>query len=123
MRLSSTAARDARHTNKDNDILPEVKADLAYFDPPYATKFAVVSYERFYHFVEGLMTYWEGLALNEDSKNKQYEGYKEAVIRTNAGEFVSAFLAGAKHIPRWLISYRDHAYPTEAEMKKISRAR
>ena len=39
-----------------NDLLPKAKADLAYFDPPYATEFSTTNYERAYHFVEGLMT-------------------------------------------------------------------
>lgn len=53
-----------------NEFLPEVKADLAYFDPPYATEFSTTNYEKAYHFVEGLMTYWKGLKLVEDSKTR-----------------------------------------------------
>ena len=34
-------------------------------------------------------------------------------------EFFQTFLGNAKHIRHWLISYRDHAYPNEQEMKKI----
>jgi adenine-specific DNA-methyltransferase len=46
-----------------NDFLSKANADLAYFDPPYATEFSTTNYERAYHFVEGLMTYWEGLEI------------------------------------------------------------
>jgi adenine-specific DNA-methyltransferase len=37
-------------------------ADLVYFDPPYlASKAALISYSRFYHFLEGMVSYdtWE----------------------------------------------------------------
>jgi adenine-specific DNA-methyltransferase len=102
-----------------NDLLPKAKADLAYFDPPYATEFSTTNYERAYHFVEGLMTYWDGLTIKKDTKVKYYETDHQTVTKSNAGEFFRTFLGNAKHIPHWLISYRDHAYPNEQEMRKI----
>ncbi|MCL5105428.1 MAG: DNA adenine methylase, partial [Armatimonadetes bacterium] len=112
--------KECKASNKDiNDVLPDAKVDLAYFDPPYATEFSTTNYEKSYHFVEGLMTYWEGLTLVGDSKTKHYETDHKTVTKANAGEFFSTFLASAKHIPNWLISYRDHAYPNESEMKEI----
>lgn len=102
-----------------NEILPKVKADLAYFDPPYATEFSTKNYEKFYHFVEGLMTYWDGLAIKADSKVKSYEISHVTVTKGNASDFFKEFLGNATHIPHWLISYRDHAYPNEQQMKKI----
>ncbi|MBC7183345.1 MAG: DNA adenine methylase [Marinobacter sp.] len=102
-----------------NDLLPKAKADLAYFDPPYATEFSTTNYERAYHFVEGLMTYWEGLEIKADTKVKYYETNHKTVTKANASEFFQTFLGNAKHIPNWLISYRDHAYPNEQEMKRI----
>ena len=102
-----------------NDLLPKAKADLAYFDPPYATEFSTTNYERAYHFVEGLMTYWEGLEIKADTKVKYYETDHKTVTKANASEFFQTFLGNAKHIQHWLISYRDHAYPNEQEMKRI----
>lgn len=102
-----------------NEILPKVKADLAYFDPPYATEFSSINYEYFYHFVEGLMTYWDGLTIKADSKVKCYETSHVTVTRRNASDFIKEFLSKATHIPHWLISYRDHACPNEQQMKKI----
>jgi len=114
------SGKECKAYNKDvNDILPEVKADLAYFDPPYATEFSTTNYEKSYHFVEGLMTYWDGLKIVSDSKTHHYETDHKTVTKANAREFFSTFLASAKHIPNWLISYRDHAYPNEGEMKEI----
>lgn len=106
--------------NEDvNNLLPKVKADLAYFDPPYATEFSTTNYEKSYHFVEGLMTYWEGLKLKTDTKVKYFETDHETVTKANANNFFQVFLKNAAHISHWLISYRDHAYPNEQEMKKI----
>ena len=96
-----------------------MKADLAYFDPPYATEFSTKNYEKFYHFVEGLMTYWDGLTIKADSKVKCYEISHVTVTRRNASDFIKEFLGKAAHIPHWLISYRDHACPNEQQMKKI----
>lgn len=107
------------HRQDINDLLPKAKADLAYFDPPYATEFSTTNYERAYHFVEGLMTYWEGLEIKADTKVKYYETDHKTVTKANAREFFQTFLGNAKHIPHWLISYRDHAYPNEQEMKRI----
>ena len=102
-----------------NEILPKVKADLAYFDPPYATEFSSINYEYFYHFVEGLMTYWDGLTIKADSKVKCYEISHVTVTKRNASDFIKEFLGNATHIPHWLISYRDNAYPNEQQIKKI----
>lgn len=117
------SGKECKAQNKDiNDVLPEAKVDLAYFDPPYATEFSTTNYEKSYHFVEGLMTYWDGLKIVSDSKTHHYETDHKTVTKANAGEFFSTFLASAKHIPNWLISYRDHAYPNEGEMKDIIQA-
>ncbi len=112
--------KECKALNKDiNEVLPEAKVDLAYFDPPYATEFSTTNYEKSYHFVEGLMTYWDGLVINEDSKTHHYATEHKTVTKASANEFFSTFLGSAKHIANWLISYRDHAYPNEVEMKQI----
>jgi len=107
------------HRKDVNGLLSEVRVDLAYFDPPYATEFSTTNYEKSYHFVEGLMTYWDGLTLVEGSKTKHYKTDHQTVTRANAKEFFETFLGNAQHIPNWLISYRDHAYPNEREMRGI----
>ncbi len=99
-------------------ILPGLKADAAYFDPPYATEFSQTNYERSYHFIEGLMTWWDGKEIREETTTKQYEIPTE-VTRANSSQFFEEFLGAAKHIKHWFISYRDHAFPTEPEIKKI----
>jgi len=112
--------KDCKANQKDiNALLPEVKVDLAYFDPPYATEFSTTNYEKSYHFVEGLMSYWDGLEIKADTKTHHYVTDHQTVTKANANAFFAEFLANAKQIPHWLISYRDHAYPNETEMRQI----
>ena len=101
------------------EIAPNVKADLAYFDPPYATHFSTTNYETAYHFVEGLMTMWKGKEIKEDSKTKSYQVSSKTVTEKTANEFFENYLNASKHIKYWIISYRDLAYPSEREIKKI----
>jgi adenine-specific DNA-methyltransferase len=101
------------------ELAPKVKADLAYFDPPYATHFSTTNYEKSYHFLEGLMTYWKGLEIDTDNKARNYVMDSPTVTQANAQEFFSNFLSKSKQIKYWLISYRDQAYPSEAQLKKI----
>jgi len=109
-----------RATNLDvNDALAEADVELAYFDPPYATEFSVTNYEKTYHFVEGLMTYWRDKEFTEGSKLNTYKTTHEVVTRKSAYGFFRRFLGSAQHIPHWIISYRDKAYPDEEEMAKI----
>jgi len=101
------------------DVAPGVKADLAYFDPPYATQFSTTHYEKAYHFVEGLMTYWRGKEIDRSKKVRSYQIDSEGVTPANAKQFFTDFLNASKHISHWLISYRDKAHPTENEIKKL----
>jgi len=101
------------------EALPEAKVDLAYFDPPYATHFSTTNYERAYHFIEGLMTYWDGLEIDTDNKLRNFKSTHKTVTKANAHDFFDGFFAKARHIPHWLVSYRDQAYPSEPEMKKL----
>ena len=107
-------------TRKDVlEFLPNVDADLAYFDPPYATEFSTTNYEKAYHFIEGLMCYWDGMTIDAGSKVRAFQGDHQTVTKGNARQFFERFLSEAAHIDHWLISYRDHSYPNEEEMKRI----
>jgi len=103
-----------------DELLPGVRVDLAYFDPPYATEFSTTNYESYYHFVEGLMTYWKGLTINDDSATHKFvETAEQTVTQATAETFFETFLRGAASIGCWIISYRDHAYPNEAKIKSL----
>ncbi|MBC8376797.1 MAG: DNA adenine methylase [FCB group bacterium] len=101
------------------ETAPQVKADLAYFDPPYATHFSTTNYETAYHFVEGLMTYWKGKEIKENSKTKTYEVSTKTITEKTALGFFGEFLTASKQIKYWIISYRDNAYPSERQIKGI----
>jgi len=101
------------------DVLPELNVDAAYFDPPYATEFSTTNYETSYHFIEGLMTHWKGLEIDESSRVKKFISDHKTVTRVNAAEFFEGVFAKAEGIKYWVISYRDHAYPNEPEMKRL----
>lgn len=106
--------------NKEvTDILPDIDVDLAYFDPPYATEFSTTNYENSYHFIEGLMTHWKGLEIDESSRVKKFVTDHKRVTKGNAAEFFDGVFAKAEGIKCWVISYRDHAYPNEPEMKRL----
>ena len=100
-------------------VLPNVKADLAYFDPPYATHFSTTNYETAYHFVEGLMTYWKGKELKPDSKTKSYQVQTKTITEKTAGAFFEDFLGASRQMKYWIISYRDKAFPSERQIKGI----
>jgi adenine-specific DNA-methyltransferase len=106
------------HHGDTRKLLGKLEADVAYFDPPYATHFSQTNYERAYHFIEGLMTWWENKEIQKDSKTRSYEIPTE-VTKANSKGFFEEFLGAAGHIGHWIISYRDQAYPSESEIKKI----
>jgi adenine-specific DNA-methyltransferase len=101
------------------DVMPFVQTDMIFFDTPYATEYSVTNYEKSYHFVEELMTYWEGLTIKTETKLKCYEIDHETITKNNVYDFFTDLFERAGHYPYWIISYRDHAYPTEKEMKDI----
>ena len=101
------------------EVLPEAEVDLAYFDPPYATEFSTTNYATSYHFIEGLMTYWKDLEIDESSRVKKFISDHETVTKANAAEIFDKVFEKAEGIKYWIISYRDHAYPNEAEMKRL----
>jgi len=101
------------------ELLPKVNVDAVYIDPPYATEFSTTNYETSYHFIEGLMTYWKGLEIDESSRVKKFISDHQTVTKANAAEFFDKVFQKAEGIKYWIISYRDHAYPDEAEMKRL----
>lgn len=118
--LVFTGEQPCTASNQDvAEFLPAVEVDLAYFDPPYATEFSQTNYERAYHFIEGLMTYWDGKEIEAGSKLKTYKIESKGITRKTARDFFTRFLGAAKHIPHWLLSYRDKAYPNESEIQEL----
>ena len=69
------------------DVLPEIQADVAYFDPPYP---GVMSYEKEYKIIDLIL---EG-ARRETSPFTAKDG----------AAMIDGLLEHAQHIPLWLLS-------------------
>ncbi|HPI78837.1 MAG TPA: hypothetical protein PLK80_19045, partial [bacterium] len=109
---------NAAHNGDILKVLPEVKADVIYCDPPYITEFLRNDYEDYYHFVEGLMSCWKDKEIL-DTPRRNYASrtkYTKESISELIGNVVSA---AGKKFPHILISYRDKAFPTEKELKSM----
>ena len=100
------------------EFLPKVKADLAYFDPPYVTEFSAANYSANYHVVDAVMVKGEGRTPNADSVTRM-EKTQGDLTKANIAAFFQEVFASAEHIPDWILSYRDHSYPTESEMQAL----
>jgi adenine-specific DNA-methyltransferase len=100
------------------EFLPKAKADLAYFDPPYVTEFSAANYSANYHVVDAVMVKGEGRTPNADSVTRM-EKTQGDLTKANIAAFFQEVFAAAEHIPDWILSYRDHSYPTESEMQEL----
>lgn len=59
--------------NSDVFLLPaDLHFDLVYFDSPYVSPHSDNDYSRRYHFVEGLVQYWRGLEILENTTTKKF---------------------------------------------------
>lgn len=62
-----------KNTAVQRDIAEVVPTDidLVYLDPPYVPRAGDNDYIKRYHFLEGLVSYWKGLEIMENSKVKK----------------------------------------------------
>ena len=100
------------------EFLPKVQVDLVYFDPPYATEFGADNYEKVYHFVEGLMTNWNDVELRSDVVHS-YVPKMEIHRGSEMSDWIEQWLKEARHIPNWMVSYPDRAYPDRPTLRKM----
>jgi adenine-specific DNA-methyltransferase len=93
-------------------------ADVLYLDPPYITEFSNNDYEYSLHFVEGLMNKWADKELLSDNRRsyKSRTHYDRESIRSLIDSLASESRGKYKTV---IMSYRDHAFPTEKEIKGI----
>ena len=106
------------HNLDVREFLPKVKADLAYFDPPYVTEFSAANYSVNYHVIEAVMVKGVGRNPSPTSKNK-VEKSQTDLTRTNVDGFFEQVFKAAGHIRNWLLSYRDKSFPREDALKKF----
>ena len=109
------------HTVFNDDILNiSGKYDLVYLDPPYISNKGVgVNYLDFYHFLEGLVDYynWDNL-ITYDTKNKRLERKEHISIWTNKKEILNSFdLVFNKYKDSIIVlSYRSDGIPSIDEI-------
>jgi DNA adenine methylase len=120
----NTAIFDNGQENKSctGDIFElNQKADLVYFDPPYFTPNSDNDYCRRYHFVEGLVRNWEGLAIQEHTKTKKFEKYKTpfSALKTVDRAFDELFKKFSDSI--LVVSYSSNSIPSKSRMIELLR--
>jgi len=118
-RLVFDNGQECRAFNADaREVIPKVKADVLYCDPPYVTEFGANDYESDLHFVEGLVTMWRGKRLSDDARRAfpSRTRYSRAAMKEMFGDLVGA---ARRNYGAILISYRDRAFPTRDEIKEM----
>ena len=93
--------------------------DLAYLDPPYVPRSDDNCYIKRYHFVEGLMTYWEGHDVMADSRVKKLrKRYTPFSYRRDAVEAFRRLFAQFKE-QTIVLSYSSNGFPDLAQIREL----
>jgi DNA adenine methylase len=110
--------QDNRSFNQDIFTL-DVQPDLVYLDPPYYSKKSDNDYTRRYHFVEGLVKYWEGLEIQTETKTKKFKKYSTPFdSRTQVYDaFKRLFEKFADST--LVVSYSSNSLPSKDEMIEL----
>jgi DNA adenine methylase len=114
---------EARHGSATSMVVYE--PSLVYVDPPYFSTRSDNDYTRRYHFLEGLVSYWRDLDLQQHTKTKKFASpHRE--FQSRAAAYISfevlfdALRAGGHDV---LVSYSSNCLPSRAEMIAMLRAR
>lgn len=105
--------------NKDVFELEDKGYDLVYIDPPYVSNHSDNDYTRRYHFVEGFMTYWDGIEIQEHTKTKKI---KSVPTRFSSKKTIyAAFDELFDKFPKstLLVSYSSNSIPAKDDMIEI----
>ena len=108
---------EAHHS--DAYEIPMRQVDLAYIDPPYFSLRSDNDYTRRYHFLEGLVSYWRGLEIQNHTKTKKI--VRRETPFQHRRTIYSAFdrlFERYKKIPL-LVSYSSNCLPTKDEMIQL----
>lgn len=99
----------------------DVKPDLVYFDPPYYSPRSDSDYLRRYHFVEGLVRYWDGVKIQQHTKTKKLEKYE-----TDFNGRASTYAAFPRLFHKFqdsiiVVSYSSNSLPSKDELLSMLR--
>jgi DNA adenine methylase len=94
----------------------DVEADLVYLDPPYFSTLSDNDYVRRYHFLEGLVRYWNGIEIQAYSKTKKFRRYPSAFDSRE-----SAYAAFPRLFEKFkdsiiVLSYSSNSIPNKSEL-------
>jgi DNA adenine methylase len=97
----------------------EGEFDLVYIDPPYFSPHSDNEYLRRYHFIEGLVRYWEGLKIQQHTETKKFVSpptpFRHRATVYEA--FERLFEKFADSII--LVSYSSNGIPTRDELRRM----
>lgn len=102
--------------NKDVFELENIHYDLVYIDPPYVSRHSDNDYTRRYHFVEGLVTYWQDVEIQEHTKTKKIRSIPSRFGSKNTINAAFDELFGKFPHSTLLVSYSSNSIPSKEEM-------
>ena len=110
---------DCKAINQDIFDVTETKFDLVYIDPPYVSTQSDNDYTRRYHFIEGYMSYWKGVNIQQHTKTKKIEskytpfGSKKTIYKA-FDDIFKKFRNSTL-----LVSYSSNSIPSREEMVEL----
>ncbi len=109
---------ERRNTSRVGDVFElDLGEDLVYMDPPYVPRADDNCYIKRYHFLEGLVTYWEGQEILEDSRvkklKKRFTPFSYRRTAFDAFERLFERFARANYL---VLSYSSNGYPDLAQI-------
>jgi len=105
--------------NTDVFALENKDYDLVYIDPPYVSLRSDNDYTRRYHFIEGYMSYWQGVEIQENTLTKKIKS--RVTLFGSRNTIYKAFTDLVEKYPKstLLISYSSNSIPTKEEMEEL----
>jgi DNA adenine methylase/adenine-specific DNA-methyltransferase len=95
--------------------------DLVYLDPPYVPRADDNCYVKRYHFLEGLVSYWQGVEILEDTRVKKLpKRFTPFSYRRTAEGAFHALFAHFRH-STLVLSYSSNGYPDLAVLVRLMR--
>lgn len=107
--------------NQDVFKLRKSSPGLVYFDPPYFSTKSDNEYSRRYHFLEGLVSYWDHVEIDHSTKTKKFKrpfskfNHKNQIIEA----FDDLFDKYSESIIA--LSYSSNSYPDAETIKALLR--
>lgn len=106
-------------TNADTFDIRFPRTDLVYLDPPYMSRYSDNEYHRRYHFLEGLVSYWEGMPLQQTTITKKTLRRPSRFDARGNAEEVFRDLFGRCNRATILLSYSSNGVPDERRLRRL----